>query len=59
MGVSNLTGTHLKIVKDSAVSDHLLQCSCNIDFDHADNLATDVSICDFFESSFSSDFSRL
>ena len=43
MGVSNLTGKRLKNIKDSAVSDHLLQCNCTIDFDHFDILATDVS----------------
>ena len=43
MGISNLTGKRLKNIKDSAVSDHLLQCSCAIDFDHFDILATDVS----------------
>ena len=43
MGVSNLTGKWLKHIKDSAVSDHLLQCNCTIDFDHFDILATDVS----------------
>ena len=43
MGVSNLTGKRLKNIKDSAVSDHLLQCNCTIDFDHFDILDTDVS----------------
>ena len=38
MGVSNL-----KNIKDSAVSDHLLQCNCTIDFDHFNILATDMS----------------
>ena len=42
MGASNLTGKRLKNIKDSAVSDHLLQCNCTIDFDHFDILATDV-----------------
>ena len=42
MGVSNLTGKQLKNIKDSAVSDHLLQCDYNIDFDHFDILVTDV-----------------
>ena len=45
MGVFNLTGKWLKIMKDSAVSDDLLQCICTIDFDHFDILATDV--CNF------------
>ena len=43
MNVSNLTGKRLKNIKDSAVSDHLLQCNCIIDFDHFNILATDVS----------------
>ena len=42
MGVSNLTGKWLKSIKDSAVSDHLLQCNCTIDFDHFYILVTDV-----------------
>ena len=45
MRVSNLTEKRLENVKDSAVSDHLLQCNCTIDFDHLDTLATDVSNC--------------
>ena len=43
MGVSNVTVKRLKNSKDSAVSDHLLQCNWTIDFDHFDILATDVS----------------
>ena len=43
MGVSNLTGKRLKDIKNLAVSDHLLQCNCTIDFDHFDILATGVS----------------
>ena len=42
MGVSKLTGKQLKNIKDSAVSDHLLQCNCIINFVHFDTLATDV-----------------
>ena len=34
MGFSNLTGKRLKCVKQSAVSDHLLECNCSIDYDH-------------------------
>ena len=41
MGISNLTGKRVKNVKESAVSDHLLQCDCAIDFDHFDILASD------------------
>ena len=43
MGGSNRTGKQLKNIKDLAVSDHLLQCNCTIDFNHFDILATDVS----------------
>ena len=43
MGISNLTGKRLKCVKQSAVSDHLLECNCSIDFDHFDILASDVN----------------
>ena len=40
MGISNLTSKRVKNVKESAVSDHLLQCNCAIDFDHFDVLDT-------------------
>ena len=43
MGISNLTGKHLKCVKQSAVSDHLLERKCLIDFDHFDILASDAN----------------
>ena len=43
MGISNLTGKHLKFVKQSAVSDHLLECNCLIDFDHFEILASDAN----------------
>ena len=43
MGISNLTGKHLKRVKQSAVSDQLLECNCSIDFDHFDILASDTN----------------
>ena len=43
IGISNLTGKRLKCVKQSAVSDHLLECNCSIDFDHFDILASDAS----------------
>ena len=33
MGISSLTGKLLKNVKKSAISDHLLQCNCAINFD--------------------------
>ena len=43
MGVLNLTGKRVKNVKESAVSDHLLQCDCTIDFDNFDILACDTN----------------
>ena len=43
MGVSNFTGKWLKNMKDLAISNHLLQCNCTIDFDHFDILTFEVS----------------
>ena len=43
MRISNLTGKCLKPVKQSAVSDHLLEYNCSIDFDHFDILASDAN----------------
>ena len=43
MGISNLTEKPLKCVKQSAVSDHLIECDCSIDFDHFDILASDAN----------------
>ena len=43
MGISNLTGKRLKSVKQSAVSDHLLNCNCSVEFDHFDILASDAN----------------
>ena len=43
IGISNLTGKHVKNVKESAASDHLLQCDCANDFDHFDILASDTN----------------
>ena len=43
IGISNLTGKRFKFVKQSAVSDHLLECNCSIDFDHFDILASDAN----------------
>ena len=40
MGISNLTGKHLKCIKQTAVSDHLLECNCWIEFDHFDILTS-------------------
>ena len=39
MGISNLTGKRLKNVKQSSISDHLLQCNDTINFDNIDILA--------------------
>ena len=44
MGVCNLIRRQLKNIKDSAVSDYILQCNCTIDFGQTDVLATDVKI---------------
>ena len=41
MGISNLTGRSLKIVKQSAISDHLFQCNCTINFDDFDILTAE------------------
>ena len=43
MGISNLTEKHLKSVKQSAVSDHLLEWNCSTDFDHFNILASDAN----------------
>ena len=43
MGISNLTGKLLKSVKQSPVSDHLIEPNCSIDFDHFDILASDAN----------------
>ena len=43
MGISNLTGKRLKNVKESTVSDHLLQCHWTIDFDYFDILVSDTN----------------
>ena len=43
MGISNLTGKRVKNVKESEVSDHLLQCDCTIDFDNFDILTSDTN----------------
>ena len=43
MGISNLIGKRLKSVKQSAISDKLLECNCSIDFNHFDILASDAN----------------
>ena len=39
--ISHLTGIRLRIVKHSAISDHLLQCNCVLNFNDFDILAAD------------------
>ena len=41
MGISNPTGKHLKNFMRSAISDHLLQCNCTINFDDFDIFAAE------------------
>ena len=43
MGISNLTGMGFRCVKQSLVSENLLECNCSIDFDHFDVLASDAN----------------
>ena len=43
MGISNLTGMGFRCVKQSPVSENLLECNCSIDFDHFDVLASDAN----------------
>ena len=43
MGTSNLTKKRIKNIKESAVSDHRLQCDCVISFDDFDVLASDTN----------------
>ena len=43
IGICNLTGKHFKCVKQSGVSDYLLECNCSIDFDYFDILASDAN----------------
>ena len=43
MGISNLTEKQVKNMKESAVSDHHLQCDCVISFGDFDVLASDTN----------------
>ena len=43
MGISNVTGKRFKSVKQSAISDHVLQRNCSINFDDFSILATDCN----------------
>ena len=48
MEIYNLTGKFLKKGKQSAISDHLLQCNCFIKFDEFIVLATDSKKVNYF-----------
>ena len=41
MGISNLTGKRHKNIKQCALSNHLLQCNCTINFDDFDILSAE------------------
>ena len=41
MGISHLTNKHPKNVKQSAISDHMLTCDCNINFNDFTILSKD------------------
>ena len=43
IGISNLPEKRLKKVKESAISDHLFQCNCAINFDDFGVLAADCN----------------
>ena len=43
MGISHLTSKCLKNVKESAISDHVLACDCNINFNDFTILSKDSS----------------
>ena len=38
MGISHLTNERLKNVKQSVISDHMLTCDCNINFNDFNNI---------------------
>ena len=48
MGTSNLTGKRHKSVKQSAASNHLLECNCSIDFGHFNILTSDPNKFELF-----------
>ena len=41
IGISNLTEKGLKSLKQSTISDHILQCNCAVNFSDFDILAAD------------------
>ena len=43
MGISNFTEKRVKTVKQSAVSDHFLQCDCSINFNDFDILTSETN----------------
>ena len=43
VGISSLPRKRLKSIKKTAVSDHLLECNCSIDFNDFDILAYDAN----------------
>ena len=43
MGISDLTEKRFKSFKQSAASEHLIECNCSIDFNHFDILASDAN----------------
>ena len=47
MGISHLTNKHLKIVRKSAISDYLLTCDCNINFNDFTILSKDSNNSNF------------
>ena len=48
MGISILTGKRLKRVKQSVVSDHLLECNHSNNFGHFDIIASDTNKLSFY-----------
>ena len=47
MGISHLTNKRLKNVKQSAISDHLLTCDCNVNFNDFTILSRDSNNVSF------------
>ena len=43
VGIQSLPRKRLKSIKKTAVSDHLLECNCSIDFNDFDILAYDAN----------------
>ena len=47
VGISHLTNKHIKNVKQSTISDHLLTCDWNLNFDAFTILSSDSSCFNF------------